>query len=92
MLAEERRELGRGNRRGADACHLIRRESHADTRAAYKHAVLSVSVSHRVGNFVGKVGVIDTIVGIGAKVENVLRKILCKIGSQELLLLESSMV
>ena len=92
MLAEERRELRRGNRRGADACNLIRRESHTDARTAYKHAVLSVSVGYRMGNFVGKVGVIDTVVGIGAKVENVLHKILCKIGSQKLLLLESGMI
>ena len=50
VLAEERRKLGRGNRRGADACDLIRRESHADTRTAYKHTVLSVSVRYRVGD------------------------------------------
>ena len=75
----------------ANALHLTYRHGHTDARPAHQNATLSSARLHVFANLNGEIGIIYTVVAIGATIDNLVAFAL-QVSSKLLLLLEASVI
>ncbi len=91
MLTAQRSESGRHDICSTNPINLICGDSHADASAAHQHPAFSVTVDNIIGNDLGEIRVVDTIIAIRPAIDNVMTKLL-QVRSQQLLLIKTCMV
>ena len=82
---------GPGRRPGPDAVDFVGRHGNANAAAADTQTAVGLTITHGSPHGGAEVGVVDTIIGVGAAVDDVVATI-PKVGGEPLLEMESGMV
>ena len=91
MLTAKNSEIAANHIGCANALHLTYRHGHTDARTAHQNATLSSARLHVFANLNGEIGIIYTVVAIGATIDNLVAFAL-QVSSKLLLLFEASVI